>query len=625
MIPVHAEIVSGRREVVLLAAGTTDDLRRLAQILRTFTPHFRPTEPRGGLVAPLSWTLVVQASGQLAAARDFVWLPGPRLTAWIAQELARRTAPAELAYRAPEGRTPYPWQVTGAQLIASTGSAIISDEAGTGKTITTALALAELRERGEDGPALVVCPTSVVDPWVDALADWGRFSAVAWRGTPAKRRELAGTADAYVVTYETARIDAGTSEHPGPLARLGAHAVVIDEHHLLKNPQAQRTAAVRRLASKAPHVIALSGTPVTHHAGDLWPVLAAMDPGAYPSRERWVHRYCRTVQGDYREEILGLDPAYEPEFRTTLLGQMRRVAKSDVLAQLPPKVYSVRTVDLPPAWRRVYDAMESQMLAELPDGQELSVMSVLAQLTRLSQLASAAAGIATTTEIVEGPAGPQEQTSVRVTLKAPSWKVDALLEVLAERPGQQVVTFAPSKQLIRLAGAAAAAAGLRVGYLTGDVTGRDRTATIATFQAGGLDLMCATTGAGGVGVTLTAARTVVFLQRPWSIVEATQSEDRCHRLGSERHDSIDIVDIVARGTIDARVRSVLRERAGALSELVQDPRVVATLLGGRRAADSPAATPLPVPLPERTPSCPEPSSATPVRPPSQRPSSPCPV
>jgi SNF2 family DNA or RNA helicase len=114
----------------------------------------------------------------------------------------------------------------------------------------------------------------------------------------------------------------------------------------------------------------------------------------------------------------------------------------------------------------------------------------------------------------------------------------------------------------------------------GGQSAKDRTATIDAFQAGQLDLICVTTGAGGVGITLTAADALVFLQRPWSLVESIQMEDRAHRIGSERHDSIEIVDIVAKNTIDTRVRQVLRERGKQLADLVEDPRVVAELLGG---------------------------------------------
>ena len=285
--------------------------------------------------------------------------------------------------------------------------------------------------------------------------------------------------------------------------------------------------------------------------------------------------------------MLGLKPATEPEFRLSLLGQHRRVAKADVLADLPPKVYSVRTVDLPPRWRKAYDDFESQMLAELPDESgELSVMDVLTQFNLLTRLASSAADVEVSTAI--DPDTGAEKRHVHLSLKAPSWKIDALLEVLAERcgpnGGERVVAFAPSAQLMKLAGAAAAAAGYRVGYVVGGQSSGERTRTVDSFQAGGLDLVCASTGAGGVGITLHAARTCVFLQRPWALVEALQAEDRLHRIGAV-HESIEIVDIVARNTIDSRVRAVLRERAGQLADLVQDPRLVAELLGGSAVAN----------------------------------------
>lgn len=577
MIEVHAELTAGRRDIVLVAGGPHEEIAHAAKRLQRLTPVFRKSKPAGALLVPATWPAVVQLSRAFGQA----WRPGPALTEWLAEQVAIRTeAEHPLAYEIPAGLTPYPWQVSGAGLIAATGHALITDEPGTGKTATAILGLVERDHRTADvAPVVVVCPASVVDPWVDAWRTWApSWRAVAWRGAPTTRYALAGTADVYVVSYDTARNDAPKSRSKvRPLLDLGPRAVVIDECHLAKTPSAQRSQAVRRLASNTGTVVALSGTPITHNPADLWPTLAAMVPNAWPSRERWVQRYCETARGDYNEEVLGLDRGTEPEFRLTLLGQTRRVAKADVLDQLPPKLYSVRTVELPRAWRKAYDDMEADMLAELPDGEELSVMSVLAQLTRLSQLASAAADVSVRTEVAEDGA---ERQRVTVTLKAPSWKVDALLEVLAERPGEPVVAFAPSKQLMMLAGEAAEEAGYRVGYVVGGQSMRERTETVERFQAGELDLLCATTGAGGVGLTFTAARTCVFLQRPWSLVEALQAEDRCHRIGSEQHDSVEIIDVVAAKTVDTRVRSVLRDKAGQLAELVQDPRIVAELLGG---------------------------------------------
>lgn len=586
MATIHGEIV-GQDTLVVLAGGlaASEDVALAAKQLKALTPLFSKSDPPGALVTELTWAACVQ----LAAAFGPDWIPSPRLSAWITDQVMARTATSsQLYYSPPAGFVAYPWQNEGAAMIAATGRTLITDEPGTGKTITTILGLVERMERGhlKHGPVIVVCPASVIDAWVEAWGNWApHLRAVAWRGTPTKRRELAGTADVYVCSYETARVDApvaGTKAMK-PLINLGAVAVVVDECHLIKN-ETKRTKAVRRLAHKADAVVCLSGTPITHHPGDLWASLDALEHGAWPARERWVKRYCLVIPGEYDEENLGLHPHTEPEFRTTLLGQHRRVAKADVLSQLPPKVYSVRTVDLPGTaknnWRKVYDDFEEQMLAELPDGQELQVMSVLSVLTHLSALASAAADV----EVTYGP-DVDEQTGepkrhVHLELKAPSWKVDALLEILEERPGQPVVCFAPSRQLMQLAGAAAEQAGLRVGYIVGGQAPAERTRAVDEFQAGQLDLICATTGAGGVGLTLTAARTVVFLQRPWSLVESIQAEDRCHRIGSEVHDSIEVIDVVARNTLDTRIRAVLRERAGQLADLVQDPRVLTTLLGG---------------------------------------------
>jgi SNF2 family DNA or RNA helicase len=581
----HAELTADGSQLVLIGVGPDPAIQRMAALLQLATPLIKPSDPPGALVLPATWAAVVQLSHMFGAA----WRPGPRLLAWLADEMTRR-APAVrgLSFALPESLTPRPYQVDGAAMIGALGRALLFDDPGTGKTITTILGLLERAAAGHQvAPVVVIAPASVVDPWIEAWRTWAPSWRVnAWRGSPEQRRRLAarpaGT-QAYVLvtSYDTARVDGVKN---GPLARLAPRSVVVDECHLIKSAHAGRSVAARRLAKRADNFVALSGTPITHHPGDLWPTLEALAPLAWPSGERWKARYCMTVPGDYAAKVIGLNQATEAEMRATLLGQHRRVAKADVLSQLPPKVYSVRTVELPPAYRKAYDAMENDMIAQLPDGAELSVMSVLAQLTRLSQLASAAADVTVTTET---GADGEDHEHVQVRLKAPSWKVDALLEVLAERPDEQVVAFAPSRQLMTLAGEQAAAAGLQVGYVVGGQSMKERTETVEAFQRGKLNLLCATTGAGGVGLTLTAARTVVFLQRPWSLVEATQAEDRCHRIGSEIHDSIEIVDIVAADTIDARVRGVLYSKAGQLADLLQDKRIVTQLLGGlnlRKAA-----------------------------------------
>lgn len=575
------ELTADGSQIVLIANGPDERLAYLAKILHTLTPSFGKSKPAGALYAPATWATVVQ----LGHAFGSSWAAGPRLARWIHDELTRRVAAGgTLTYQPPAGLIPRPYQIAGAAMIATVGRALLFDDPGTGKTITTILGLVERANALKTGvlPVLCVVPASTVDQWVEAWQTWAPgYTAVAWRGTPAKRKALAGKAQIYVTSYDVARMDAADMD--GPLVKLKAAAVVADECHLIKSPHAMRSLAVRRLAKRAATFVALSGTPITHTPDDLWPTLEALDPHSWPERQRWVDRYCAKVTMDYDAEVIGLHPFTEPEFRATLLGQHRRVAKADVLAHLPPKVYTMRSVVIPPAYRKAYDDMEDQMIADLPDGGELSVFSSLALITRLGQLASAAADVSYTYETKTNDAGETEEVEhVHVTLKAPSWKVDELMAVLDERPGKHVVAFAPSRQLMMLARDAAVANGRRVGLIVGGQTPADRTLNREAFQRGALDLLCVTTGAGGVGLTLTAASTCVFLQRPWSIVEALQAEDRCHRIGSEIHDSIEVIDIVAANTIDARVRAVLRGKAGQLADLLQDPRIVAELLGGQR-------------------------------------------
>lgn len=580
---VHAEVTADGERIVLIGVGSDIELARASRGLALLTPLIQPTTPAGGMTLPVSWPAVVQLSATFGA----YWRPGPGLLAWMTEQVRQRvSAPIAEPVVNAAGYTPRVYQLEGAAIIAATGRTLIFDEPGTGKSATTVLGLVQRAAGGHPvWPALVIAPASVVDPWLEQFRIWApQLRATAWRGTPAARRALIGQAEVYVTSYDIARIDTIGGIRPSakhnPLLKLAPRAIVADECHLIKNASTARTRAVGKLANKAQNFVGLSGTPITHHPADLWPSLVALAPGAWPSRERWVGRYCVSLPGDYGEDILGLAAHREEEFRRTLTGQHRRVAKADVLTQLPPKVYTVRSVELPPEYRRAYDSMESQMIAEMPDGEELSVMDVLSKLGVLSTLACAAAEmeITETAEVIDGIEVRKQRR--HTTLKAPSWKVNALLEVLAERPGRPVIAAAPSRQLMLLAGAAATAAGLRVGYVVGGQSQTERTENVRRFQAGELDLICVTTGAGGVGITLTAADTIVFLQRPWSLVESIQMEDRAHRIGSEIHESIEIIDIVAKNTIDTRYRAVLRERAGQLADLVKDPRIVAGLLGG---------------------------------------------
>jgi SNF2 family DNA or RNA helicase len=514
------------------------------------------------------------------------WVPGPRLCEWIVAELTRRSSlPDRAAYpELPPGLEARPYQDTAAAAIAQLGRFLIFDEPGLGKTLTTLLGLEWRRRLGHAVfPCVVIVPSwDVADGWAREIARW----LPGWRppvmhGGPGRLGRL-GTADTYVTTYATARRDA--PDITGPLCRLKPASVVIDEIHFLANQSAHQTKAAQRIALHAAAVVGLTGTPVTTDTANVWGALNAIDPASWPARERFVRRYCETQPGLYEETVTGLKMLATPELYAGLTGTWRRVAKKEVLPWLPDKIYTIRRVELPPEWRKAYDGLRDDMLAELPDGGELSVMDVIAKHTFLSQLACAAADVEITEGPEEDPWTGRLKRHYHAVLKRPSWKCDALLEILAERPGQPVIAFMPSRQLAMIAGQMAAEAGRRVGYIVGlekGVTRKSRQADIAAFAAGELDLICATTGAGGTGIDgLQVAGTSVFLQRP-SLGKSIQAEDRTHRIGSEIHaKGVEIIDVVAEDTVDDRGRERIREVGGMLGQFIRDPDFVRGLLGG---------------------------------------------
>lgn len=474
----------------------------------------------------------------------------------------------------------------------------------TGKGGSYLMGLAELEARGRrPWPALFVCPAGVVDTVLEEIPLWyPDWKAVAYRGTR-RQAYLKSDARLLVMGYETMRNDVGEVKKPGPLLKLKPGALVGDEIHGIANFASLQSRMFRRLAQHVPSLIAGSGTPITKNAAGFWPLLFGMYPREYPNRERFKAHYFVTrgkvAYGNGDADIAGLDPAREPEFRVAMRGVFRRVAKVDVL-DLPPKTYSRRYVEIPAAWRAAYDQMAADMLAELPDSMNaLEAQVAIVKMTRLRQLACSACDVAVERVIEHNPGSPnfgQEVEHTTVTLKEPCWKGAELVEILRElheaegefdERGTQhghvtgsrpVVAFAESAQLVRLCGLMAEKKGYAVGYIDGSVSHPDRKETRLAFQENKLDLLCVTTGTGGTGLNLTAADTVVFLARPWGYVAAVQSEDRAWRLGQER--PVQVIDIIAKNTVESRVLAALRDKAANLADLVMDKRIAENFLGG---------------------------------------------
>lgn len=576
------------------------DIQDIQDRLRFCTPLFS-TSDEGHLTVPLSWAVVTQIVHSFPDVNRFKWVPGPRLSDWTVKEIINRSCQGDLL-SSEHARLPMSHQAAGAIAIGMNGRFLLADEPGAGKTATALMGLFELEKRGRTAfPALVVCPAAVIDPWLEEISvvyPQLRPYCRAYRGP--KRVQALKTAGVQllVMSYETMRNDIGEAGFKSPLMDFPAKSVIFDECHKLCNHTTKQSIRARRLAKHIPNVIGASGTPITKNAGNFWPILNGMYPEAYPSRDRYKERYTLDKGSQYSfEEIGGLDPVREPEFRLAMQGTMRRVAKADVL-DLPPKTYETRWVEIPPAWRAAYEEMEADMIAHLPDAEyttALTAMSTLAKMTRLRQLASSACDVEVNEleEINEETGLPKQE--IKVHPKLPCWKGEALLEILDELhqddPGflakgtithgrRPVIVFSPFKTLVKLAGSMAEKRGYKVGYITGGMTDAQRTSARLSFQGNELDLIAVSTGAGGTGLTLTAAEVVVYLNNPWSMVERLQSEDRAHRPGQTK--SVHYIDLETRNSVESRVRAALRDKSGNLAELLADPRVATEFMGGAR-------------------------------------------
>jgi SNF2 family DNA or RNA helicase len=613
MSTIFGELDPTGKFIQVTCTGDDRDRDQCAGMLRRLTPSVNPTSHPEVYAVPLSWAACTQLAfgfpGELAwdGRPGLTWTPGAALSEWIFTEILRRSCEGDFTGQPPvrePGKEPMKHQRAGAVAVGMNSRFIFCDDTGTGKSGTYLMSLAELEARGRNPwPALLVTPAGVVDTVLEEVPQWyPGWTAVAYRGG-SRQRYLKSNAQLLVMGYETMRNDTGDSKKPGPLMKLRAGTVIYDETHFLCNFTSLQSREARKLAKTVRNVIAGSGTPITVNAAGFWPVLNGLYPASYPDRGRFKEMFFlsrgKAQYGSGDAEILGLDPAKEKQFRTEMQGVFRRIAKADVL-DLPPKTYSRRYVEIPAAWRAAYDQMEADMLAELPDQlTPLEARVAIVKMMRLRQLACSACDVTVTRETEQKPRSPnygQEVEHTTVTLKEPCWKGSELVNILRElheaegdfdeRGGQHghvvgsrpVLAFAESSQLTRVCGAMAEKKGYVVGYFDGDVKPAQRSEVRHAFQGNKLDLLCVTTGAGGAGLNLTAADTSVFVAPPWGYVPREQSEGRNYRKGQDR--PVQVIDVIAKNSVESRVLARLREKAGNLAELVADPRIVKSFLGG---------------------------------------------
>lgn len=466
-------------------------------------------------------------------------------------------------------------------------------EMGTGKTCVTLSSLQLWHEEDTALPAMVVCPNSVKHVWASEAAMWFPDAhPYVIEGSALQRRKLLDEAfidplAIVILNFEAMKLhsklsgygsvrmrrcpkcggpktnnnvtEARCEAHQRELQRFKFQSVIIDEAHHMKNPQALQTRACWAVQHQpsVKHRISLTGTPIANHCGDLWALLHGIAPDDFKVKTKFTDRYALLAWNHLATlDIVGVRPDTRGEFDQIVAPRFRRVLKQQVLTQLPPKVRETRHAPLTPSQRKLYKQMEDEMFITFEDSDAVLVApNNLTKATRLLQFASASCTL---------------DDAGNVLLAAPSAKLDVLEEILTDVGSKQIAVCALSRQLIELAAERLTKLKISHRLVTGKVTGYDRADNVKLFQEGRVQVILFTLGAGGTGITLTAADTIVFLQRSWSPIDNKQAEDRVHRIGSERHQTVTVIDVIAPGTIEVRQLQSLRAKLDQLEDIVHD-------------------------------------------------------
>jgi hypothetical protein len=422
---------------------------------------------------------------------------------------------------------------------------ILADDMGLGKTVQTLAHILVEKQAGRlDRPCLVVCPTSVGPNW---RAEAARFAPqlrlLALHGPERARAfgDIAG-ADLVLTTYPLLLRDGDV------LLAQDWHLVVLDEAQAIKNPLTKITQLVCRFNARCR--LCLSGTPIENHLGELWSSFAFLMPGLLGTHKQFGRLFRTPIEkrGD-RERQAALASRLRPF--------MLRRTKAAVAAELPPKTEIVQRIELAGDQRDLYETVRLAMhekvrQAVAEKGLNRSQIVILDALLKLRQACC----------------DPRLLKLAAARRAATSAKRAALMEMVPEliADGRRILLFSQFTRMLDLIKPELDRARIPFVELRGD-TG-DRVTPVARFQQGTVPLFLISLKAGGTGLNLTAADTVIHYDPWWNPAVETQATDRAHRIGQDK--PVFVYKLIALGTVEERILQ-LQERKRALAGVVFDP------------------------------------------------------
>jgi superfamily II DNA or RNA helicase len=483
-----------------------------------------------------------------AAATNLRWLGGSRLleTGRKLREIGD-VAPVPPPNGLKADLRPYQQQgLNWLQFLREVGlGGILADDMGLGKTVQALAHVLAEKEAGRlDRPCLVVAPTSLMANWRREAARFAPGLSVLTLHGAGRKAEFnrMGEHDLVLTTYPL------LSRDKDALLSQEWHIVLLDEAQAIKNPKAQATLAALQLQAR--HRVCLTGTPMENNLEELWSLFHFLSPGLLGD-QRQFKRVFRTPiekQGDEdRRRLLGR------RVRPFLL----RRTKAEVAAELPEKTEIVETVDLDDPQRDLYEsirvAMDAKVRAEIASkGLARSHIMILDALLKLRQACCDPRLLK-----VEGASKVKSSAKLERLM-------DMLPELVAE--GRRVLLFSQFTSMLSLIEESLRRTGIDYVKLTGQT--RDRKTPVDRFQAGEVPVFLISLKAGGTGLNLTAADTVILYDPWWNPAVERQAMDRAHRIGQDK--AVFVFKLVTAGTVEEAILT-LQARKQALADGLFDP------------------------------------------------------
>jgi superfamily II DNA or RNA helicase len=441
--------------------------------------------------------------------------------------------------------------------------AVLADDMGLGKTLQTIAHLVAEQEGGRlDRPALVITLTSVAGNWQRELARFAPgLRVVMLNGAGAERSaKIANLAacDVAITTYPLVwrDVDALASQ---PLSTL-----VLDEAHAIKNPGSLARDAIVRLDAR--HRIALSGTPVENHLGELWSLIDVLNPGMLGTLEQFRASYQAPI------ELHG-EGARLAALRDRVRPCILRRTKDAVAPELPAKTELVRAVELTGAQRELYEsirvAAHSEVRAQIRQrGLAGAQIAILDALLKLRQVCC----------------DPRLVTSVQAAKDVTSSaKTELFLELCEQQlaAGRRLLVFSQFARMLALLSEGLLARG--VGHLTLTGATADRQRPIDAFERGAADVFLISLKAGGTGLNLTSADTVVHYDPWWNPAAQAQATDRAYRIGQKK--PVFAFNLIAAGSVEERMLALQARKRRLAHALLADGPAAATALSEHELDD----------------------------------------